>query len=70
MHPDSDTTDLRAFTVILAGPNHLIGERQQVEAYVTVHVVRSTRQPCRPGTPSGRTFCRTGTSRFWKRHTR
>src|SRR4051812_22997324 len=33
MHPDTDlTTTTRAFTVILAGPNHLVGERCQVEA--------------------------------------
>ena len=35
MHPDNEdaTEGLRAFTVILAGPNHLLGERSQVEAY-------------------------------------
>src|SRR3954451_15102717 len=34
MHSEtSATSDLRAFTVILSGPNHLVGERSQVEAY-------------------------------------
>ena len=35
MHPDIDATEgLRAFTVILVGPNHLVGERSQVEAFL------------------------------------
>ncbi len=67
MHPDNDTLNAaRAFTVILAGPNHLIGDRSQVEACTRPSRRAKPVAELPPWYAEWQDFLPTGTSRSWK----